>query len=132
MTSELATMESLSFGDSIKKPTYSQKDQICDHSKTFHKYKLVDVYQRLSNTLRMYCKLNKDWKLKSILLTWCRELKMIWNVTLKIKKTFLTQSLVYDGLSLDCLLSHLRTGVIAPSQVFHGILESNKAHFLVL
>ena len=129
MTSKLATMKSLSFEASIKKPTHSQKDQIWDHSKTFHKYKLVDLYQRLRNTLRMDCKLNKDWKLKSILLTWCQELKMIWKVTLKIKKKLLTQYLVYDGLSLDRLLSHLRTGVIAPPQVFHGILESNKEHF---
>ena len=133
MTSELATMESLSFEASIKKPTHSQKDQICDHSNTFHKYKLVDVYQRLRNNIRMDCKLNKVWKLKSILLTWCQELKMIWKVTLKINKTFLTQSLVYDGFLLDRLMSHLRIGVIAPDpQVFHGTLESNKAYFLVL
>ena len=133
MTSKLATMKSLSFEASIKKPTHSQKDQIWDHSKTFHKYKLVDVYQRLSNTLRTDCKHKKDWKIKSILLTWCQELKMIWKVTLKINKTFLTQYLVYDGFLLDRLLSHSRIGVIAPSpEVFHGILESNKVDFLVL
>ena len=130
MTSKLATMKSLSFEVSIKKQTRSQKDQIWNPSNTFHKYKLLDVYQRLRNTLRMDCKPNKDWKLKSILLTWCQELKMIWKVTLKINKTFLTQSLVYDGFSFDHFPSHLRIGVIAPApQVFHGILESKKAHF---